>query len=287
MENRKPSPNYVPVLAYQNPRFVESADARTLRILSEYVEPLSRLRRAGVQHTVVFFGSARVLPRDVARKALQELESKSKNGASPDLAAQLKRARMAVHMSRYYEDARELAKLVTRWSLSLKNGKHFLMVCSGGGPGIMEAANRGAFEAGGKSIGLNILLPQEQSPNPYITPELSLLFRYFFMRKLWFAQPSKALIVFPGGFGTMDEMWEFLTLIQTHKMGHHVVILLYGSKFWKRAINFGWLLEAGTVEQDELKFIRFADTPQEAFDLLKGELSRLLGVRQYIKHPFI
>src|SRR5690242_1424722 len=144
MENRKPSPNYVPVLAYQNPRFVESADARTLRILSEYVEPLSRLRRAGVQHTVVFFGSARVLPRDVARKALQELESKSKNGASPDLAAQLKRARMAVHMSRYYEDARELAKLVTRWSLSLKNGKHFLMVCSGGGPGIMEAANRGA-----------------------------------------------------------------------------------------------------------------------------------------------
>jgi uncharacterized protein (TIGR00730 family) len=255
--------------------------------LSEYVEPLSRLRRAGVQHTVVFFGSARVLPRDVARKALQELESKSKNGASPDLAAQLKRARMAVHMSRYYEDARELAKLVTRWSLSLKNGKHFLMVCSGGGPGIMEAANRGAFEAGGKSIGLNILLPQEQSPNPYITPELSLLFRYFFMRKLWFAQPSKALIVFPGGFGTMDEMWEFLTLIQTHKMGHHVVILLYGSKFWKRAINFGWLLEAGTVEQDELKFIRFADTPQEAFDLLKGELSRLLGVRQYIKHPFI
>jgi uncharacterized protein (TIGR00730 family) len=287
MENRKPSPNYVPVLAYQNPRFVESADARTLRILSEYVEPLSRLRRAGVQHTVVFFGSARVLPRDVARKALQELESKSKNGASPDLAAQLKRARMAVHMSRYYEDARELAKLVTRWSLSLRNGKHFLMVCSGGGPGIMEAANRGAFEAGGKSIGLNILLPQEQSPNPYITPELSMLFRYFFMRKLWFAQPSKALIVFPGGFGTMDEMWEFLTLIQTHKMGHHVVILLYGSKFWKRAINFGWLLEAGTVEQDELKFIRFADTPQEAFDLLKGELSRLLGVRQYIKHPFI
>ena len=151
----------------------------------------------------------------------------------------------------------------------------------------MEAANRGASEAGGKSIGLNIKLPMEQQPNPYITPELSMLFRYFFMRKLWFAQPAQALIVFPGGFGTMDEMFEFLTLIQTHKMGHRVNIFLYGSKFWKRALNFGWLLESGTIGSEDLKLIRFVDSPQQAFGILKDELGQRFGLRPVIKHPFI
>jgi uncharacterized protein (TIGR00730 family) len=287
MANEKKGPVQTPDLAYRNPRFMESSDARTLRIVGEYLEPQARLRRAGVQHTVVFFGSAQIPSRDVALHRLRELESKGKDGSSAAHAAQLKKARMAVQMSRYYEDARELARLVTRWALSLKNGSRFLVVCSGGGPGIMEAANRGASEAGGKSIGLNIKLPMEQKPNPYITPELNLVFRYFFMRKLWFAQPAKALIVFPGGFGTMDELWEFLTLIQNHKIGHQVSIMLYGSKFWKRAVNFGWLLEAGTIDEDDLKLIRFADSPQQAFEILKRDQGRILGVRPVPKLPFV
>jgi uncharacterized protein (TIGR00730 family) len=277
----------VPQLAYRNIRFMESSDARALRIVSEYFDPLARLRRAGVQHTVVFFGSARIQPREDAVKDLKVLEAQAKAGGTGVTRAALNAARMNVQMSRYYEDARELAKLVTRWAGKLHNSPHFLMVCSGGGPGIMEAANRGAAEAGGKSIGMNIKLPMEQSPNSFVTPELSMLFRYFFMRKLWFAQPAQALIVFPGGFGTMDEMWEFLTLIQTHKMGHQVTILLYGSKFWKRAINFGWLLETGTISHDDLNLIRFADTPQHALSILQEEIGQRLGVQSILKHPFI
>ena len=179
---------------------------------------------------------------------------------------------MDLHMSQYYEDARELSRLVTAWALSLQHDSRFLVVCSGGGPGIMEAANRGASEAGGKSIGLNIKLPAEQQPNPFISPQLGFLFRYFFMRKLWFAQPARALIAFPGGFGTMDELFEMLTLLQTHKMGHRVTIVLYGSDYWKRAINFDYFLEAGTISEEDLKLIRFADTPQEAFEIIKEDL---------------
>lgn len=283
---RKSSPNAEPPLAYESRRFMESGDARALRILAEYFEPQVRLRKARVDNTVVFFGSARLLSQDVAEQTLHELETKNHSSESAATQAALKSALMAVEMSRYYEQARELARLITRWSLSLGRGKHFLAVCSGGGPGIMEAANRGATEAGGLSIGLNIKLPYEQKPNLYITPELSFLFKYFFMRKLWFAQPARALIVFPGGYGTMDEMWEFLTLAQTHKMGHHVIILLYGSDFWKKAINFQWLIEAGTVTEEELKLIRFVDTPKEAFELLKWSLRRNRAMRAAFRHPF-
>ena len=274
----------MPLVAYQNHRFLESGDARTLRILSEYLEPQSRLRRAGIQHTVVFFGSARIGPREVALQKLRELESRSESGGTHTGAEDLKNARMALHMSQYYEDARELARLVTEWALSLQNGSRFLVVCSGGGPGIMEAANRGASEAGGKSIGLNIKLPAEQRPNPYISPELGFLFRYFFMRKLWFAQPARALIAFPGGFGTMDELFEMLTLSQTNKMGHRVAIVLYSSKYWKRAINWDYFLEVGSVSEEDLKLFRFAETPQEAFAIIKENLSRILNVRP--KHRF-
>jgi len=284
-DTKKPSPPApLPQLAYHSDRFLESGDARTLRILAEYLEPQARLRRAGVQNTVVFFGSARTLPREEAARRLRDLESRRRSAIPP---AQRKAARMALQMSRYYEEARELARLLTQWSLSLRNGSHFLVVCSGGGPGIMEAANRGAAEAGGISIGFNIKLPTEQQPNPYITPHLSFLFRYFFMRKLWFAQPSKALVVFPGGFGTMDEMWEFLTLTQTHKLGHRAAILLYGSKFWRKVINFEAMLEAGTIEEDDMKLIRFADTPPQAFRILKKHLSRELGLRGVAKRPFV
>jgi hypothetical protein len=287
MANGTKADAQMPQLAYRNLRFMESADARALRIVSEYFDPLARMRKAGVQHTAVFFGSARIQPREVAVEKLQELELRSKQGSPPAPPAEIKRARMDVHMSRYYEDARELARLITQWAGTLHGNPRFLTVCSGGGPGIMEAANRGASEAGGKSIGLNILLPQEQVPNPYAPPELSMLFRYFFMRKLWFAQPAQALIVFPGGFGTMDEMWEFLTLIQTRKMGHQVTILLYGSKFWKRAINFGWLLETGTITKEDLKLIRFVDSPPQALGILKEEIGRRIAARHIPKHPFV
>lgn len=275
-----------PQLAYKSEKFLDSHDARTLRILSEYLEPQVRLKRAGVQNTVVMFGSARILPNDVAAQRLREIEGRSKT-ANPPSAAELKAARMALHMSQYYEAARDLSHLITQWSQSLKNGSHFLVVCSGGGPGIMEAANRGAHEAGGISIGLNIKLPMEQSPNPYITPHLSFLFRYFFMRKLWFAQPSRALVVFPGGFGTMDELFEFLTLAQTNKLGHQAIILLYGSKYWRKMFNFQVMLDTGTISEEDLKLFRFADTPQEAFGILKKQLSHELGLRSAPRRPFV
>ncbi|HXH50661.1 MAG TPA: LOG family protein [Terriglobia bacterium] len=280
------TPSRLPKLAYRNERFMDSADARTLRIAAEYLEPQVRLRRAGVQNTVVFFGSSRVLPHNKARERFRELMARARSGGPAPTSEEMCAARMALKMSRYYEEARELARLITTWSLGLKNGKHFLVVCSGGGPGIMEAANRGAHEAGGVSIGFNIRLPMEQNSNPYITPELGFLFRYFFMRKLWFAQPSRAVIVFPGGFGTMDEMWEFLTLIQTHKMGHRSTILLYGSKFWKKAVNFDWLREAGTVTAEESKLIRFVDSPREAFETVKNSLTRQLRLKIARRFPF-
>jgi uncharacterized protein (TIGR00730 family) len=193
---------------------------------------------------------------------------------------------MSVHMSRYYEEARHLARRITEWSLSLGRGSHFLVVCSGGGPGIMEAANRGAAEAGGLSIGLNIKLPHEQEPNPYVSPNLNFLFKYFFMRKLWFAHPARALIVFPGGFGTMDELFEFLTLLQTRKMGHQAFILMYGSDFWKRAINLEWLVEAGTLTPHERRLVNVVDSPEEAFEVVKRKLRRNRAMRAALRHPF-
>jgi uncharacterized protein (TIGR00730 family) len=288
-------------LAYENHRFMENVEGRPLRILAEYLEPRARLAREKIENTVVFFGSARTLPRDVATENLRKLEAAMQDrggSASPgaglpnnhangqDEAKLLKAARMAVEMSRYYEESRELSRMITAWSLSLQKGKRFIVVCSGGGPGIMEAANRGAAEAGGVSIGLNIKLPFEQESNPYVTPQLNFLFKYFFMRKLWFAQPSRALIVFPGGFGTFDELFEILTLIETHKLGHHAIVLLYGSDYWKRAVSFDWLMETGTISADEMTCIRYADTPQQAFDILTRDLRRNRAMRAAFRHPF-
>ncbi len=274
-------------LAYHDRKFLESPDARALRIISEYIEPQVHFQKAGAVDTVVFFGSARILPRNVAVRHLRDVEHRHKNGSKADLQAARKRARMDVHMSRYYEAARKLAGMITEWAKKTNKPSRSLLVCSGGGPGIMEAANRGASEAGGKSVGLNIKLPMEQTPNPYISPDLSMLFRYFFMRKLWFAQPAQALIVFPGGFGTFDEMFELLTLIQTRKLSRPVTILLYGSKYWKRVINFGYLVEAGTISSDDLKLIRFVDSPKQAFDILRDELGQRLGLLPAVKHPFV
>src|ERR1700679_814383 len=222
-------------VAYLNEEFLNSPDARALRILAEYLEPLSHFRRQKVRDTVVFFGSARI----------------KEDGP----------------LSQYYQAARELAKLMTEWSMQFDQGNYRFVVCSGGGPGIMEAANRGAADAGGKSIGLNIGLPFEQFPNPYITPELSFEFHYFFMRKLWFAYLAKALIVFPGGFGTLDEMMEMLTLSQTKKLAKKIAIVLYGSSYWREVINFDALVRHGTISAKDLELFRFVDDVETAFEI--------------------
>ena len=263
-----------PQLAYLNPRFMQSHAARSLRIGAEYLEPQVRLLRARVENTVVFFGSARLLPRALAEERLAELQARATSDGPAPAAAEMKAALIAVEMSRYYEEARQLAKLITRWSLSLGQGKHFLVVCSGGGPGIMEAANRGAYEAGGKSIGLSIELPHEQFANPYISPELSFNFHYFFMRKLWFAQIAKALIVFPGGFGTMDELWEMMTLLQTGKLAKNNLILIYGRKYWDEVLNWKAMVRWGTINEDEYKLLQFADEVDEAFDIIRAGLEK-------------
>jgi len=242
-----PAPDDGPMLAYRNPTFIDSDDARPLRILAEYLAPLHAFEQQRVHDTIVFFGSARIVP------------------GGP--------------FGRYYDEARELARLITEWSMSTEGPEHRRIICSGGGPGIMEAANRGARDAGGRTVGLNIGLPQEQRPNPYITPGLSFEFHYFFMRKLWFAHLARALVVFPGGFGTLDEMTEILTLQQTGKLDRPILILLYGTAYWKEIINFDALVKHGMISPEDLSLFEYADDPQTAFDLLKA------GLMMYAMQP--
>jgi uncharacterized protein (TIGR00730 family) len=261
-------------LAYQDPIFMESLPARPLRILAEYIDPINRLRKANVGDTIVMFGSARIQPRDRAIAQLQKLRQEARGRRSGEWRTKLSAAKSIVGMSRYYEEARELSRRITSWSMTLGSHPKRFVVCSGGGPGIMEAANRGAAEAGGSSVGLSIQLPHEQRPNPYITPELNFCFHYFFMRKLWFAQMAKALIVFPGGFGTMDELWEVLTLMQTKKMSSHHVILIYGRKYWHKVVDWRHMVRTGTVSEREYKMLQFADTVDEAFNHVRGEMEK-------------
>ena len=240
MQNQVPPKTDRRPVAYLNEKFLTSPDARVLRILAEYLEPFAHFRREKVRDTVVFFGSARL----------------TEDGP----------------LARYYHEARELARILTSWADQFTNSTYRFVVCSGGGPGIMEAANRGAHDAGGKTVGLNIGLPFEQLPNPYITPELCFEFHYFFMRKFWFAYLAKALIVFPGGFGTMDELMELLTLTQTEKLAKKMTILLYGSEYWKEIINFDALVKYGMISPEDLNLFQYADDPQSAFELLKTGL---------------
>jgi uncharacterized protein (TIGR00730 family) len=257
-------------LAYLNREFLESAEGRPMRILSEYLEPLRRFRRERIQDTVVFFGSARVTSRERAERALHDLDGPGRTAAgNGDAVAQ---ARRALDWSRYYEDARTLARLLTSWSLTLDTTYHRFVVCSGGGPGIMEAANRGAREAGGKTVGLNIRLPFEQGANPYISRNLHLEFHYFFMRKFWFAYLAKALVVFPGGFGTLDEMFEILTLAQTEKLSKKIEVLLYGREYWDRVLHLEPMVDAGAIAPEDLDLFTWVDSPQAAFDALKSHL---------------
>jgi uncharacterized protein (TIGR00730 family) len=261
-------------LAYENKKFLNGPDGRILRILAEYQEPLARFRRERIQDTIVFFGSARFHSRSEAEQALQVLEKPySATPAPPEEQARLRRAKADVEMARYYEDARRLAFLITKWTRSINQPRHRFVISTGGGPGIMEAANLGASEAGGKTIGLNINLPFEQMPNPYITPELNFEFHYFFMRKLWFAYLAKALVVFPGGFGTFDELFELLTLAQTEKLAKRICIVVYGKDYWDRMINFGALADAGVISPNDLDLFHWANTPEEAFECLKEDLT--------------
>jgi len=230
------------LVAYKNDGFLDSPAARSLRILSEYLEPLDHFRREQIRDTIVFFGSARI----------------TEDGP----------------MGNYYRDARELARRLTEWSDNVTNSTSRFVVCSGGGPGIMEAANRGAADANGKTVGLNIGLPFEQLPNPYITPELSFEFHYFFMRKFWFAYLAKAMVVFPGGYGSLDELMEILTLVQTKKLNKKIIIVLYGSQFWKEVINFEALVRHGTISPDDLNLFEFADDVDTAQRILQEGLMK-------------
>jgi uncharacterized protein (TIGR00730 family) len=256
MEDRPKNHSERRPVAYLNEPFLNSPDARAIRIIAEFLEPLAHFRREKIRDTVVFFGSARI----------------TEEGGP---------------LSDYYQDARKLASMLTSWAEQFTNSTHRFVVCSGGGPGIMEAANRGAAEAGGKTVGLNIGLPFEQFPNPYITPELSFEFHYFFMRKFWFAYLAKALVVFPGGFGTMDELMELLTLTQTQKLAKKMTILLYGSKYWKEVINFEALVRYGTISPEDLNLFEYADDPQTAFEILKRDLEKWAAQPESLETPSI
>jgi uncharacterized protein (TIGR00730 family) len=258
-------------LAYMNREFLESDDARPLRILAEYLEPLRRLKEQNIQDTVVFFGSARVHSRVNATRALDRLKRRSAPRTAANLEL-LKRSRKAVAWSRYYEEARELAGRLSKWSRSLESPRHRFVVTSGGGPGIMEAANRGAHEAGGKSIGFNIRLPFEQGANRYITPGLHFEFHYFFMRKFWFAYLAKALVIFPGGFGTLDEMFEILTLAQTQKLSKQLGVFLYGREYWEAILDLKPMDDWGAISPSDLDLLKWVDTPDEAFVQLRDHL---------------
>src|ERR1700719_3508500 len=261
-------------LAYKNEPFLNSPDGRILRILAEYQEPLSRFRREQIQDTVVFFGSARFQGGDAARNNLTTVEKNDAQIPALQHENSLKRARAAVDMARYYEDARRLAFLLSEWSIQIPARRHRFVVTTGGGPGIMEAANLGAYEAGGKNIGLNINLPFEQDPNPYVTPSLNFEFHYFFMRKFWFAYLAKALVIFPGGFGTLDELFEILTLAQTQKLAKKILVVIYGSEYWKRLINFDAMIDAGTINASDLDLFHMADSPEAGFEYLRDCLTK-------------
>src|SRR6266404_3158934 len=259
-------------LAYLFPEFLESDEARPIRILSEYLEPLRRFKDERIQDTVVFFGSARIDSRERAERALQTLRARGVPNADEQYQRELRKSRKALEWARYYEEARELARLLAAWTLSLQSEHHRFVVTSGGGPGIMEAANRGAREGGGKTIGLNIRLPFEQGANPYITDGLHFEFHYFFMRKFWFAYLAKAIVMFPGGFGTLDELFEILTLVQTDKLSKKIGVVLYGREYWDEILDFKPMAEWGAIADQDLKLLHYADTPQDAFEQLRDHL---------------
>jgi uncharacterized protein (TIGR00730 family) len=269
------TPRSKPQKAYKNLEFLTSPEARVVRMMAEFLEPQRRLRKAKVTDTVVVFGSARIRPRRETARELARVRAKSagRKRATRAMLRELRSAEIAHELSRYYDDCGELTRLLTVWSKRLTPANRFV-VCSGGGPGIMEAANRGASLAGGKTIGLNISLPFEQYPNPYITRGLDFEFHYFFMRKFWFVYLAKALVIFPGGFGTMDELMEVLTLLQTEKIRKKVAVLIYGTEYWSKILDFEAMAEYGMISRSDLNLFQFADTPREAFEKLRDFLTK-------------
>jgi uncharacterized protein (TIGR00730 family) len=263
-------------LSFLNPQFLKSVAARPVRILSEYLEPAERMRRARIRDTIVFFGSARALSPEEAERRMAGLRDEIERAgeATTELEAELWRAESAVRMSRYYRDAMELSRRLTEWTKSLTGDRHFI-VCSGGSGGMMEAANRGAVMAGGRTVGLHIDLTTGEIVNPYVTSELLFRFHYFFMRKFWFVYLAKALVIFPGGFGTMDELFEVLTLIQTKKPRKTMPIILFGAEFWNEIINFDALLKWGMISASDLRLFITTDSVDEAFNYLKNRLEEL------------
>jgi uncharacterized protein (TIGR00730 family) len=257
-----------PVKAYKDIDFLTSADGRTIRLLAEYLEPQSRFRKAKVKDTIVFYGSARIPSRKDALAKVKKLKKRKKVNE-----AELDAALTNLEMSRYYEDTVNLSRMLTKWSMGIDE-IHRFVICSGGGPGIMEASNKGAKLAGGKSIGLNISLPFEQEPNPYITDALNFEFHYFFMRKFWFAYLAKALIIMPGGFGTMDELFELLTLVQTGKIKKKMPIVVYDKKFWEDVFNFKELGKKRLVDPEDLKLFHIAESVEDAFNFVKSNLEK-------------
>ncbi len=258
--------------AYKNLKFLNSSSARTIRILSEFYEPESRFKKNNIVDTIVFFGSARIKSK---KSALEELKNfKTMERKSSGYEAKLKRLEANLIMSKYYEDAVELSKRLTSWSISLPTDEHRFIICSGGGPGIMEAANKGAKLAKGKSLGLNISIPYEQFVNKYVDPEFAFEFHYFFMRKFWFVYLAKALIVFPGGFGTLDELMELLTLIQTGKVKKQMKVIVYDEKFWNKVINFDALIEMGTISKGDLKLFEFSNSVDDAFNKITKHFAK-------------
>ena len=277
-DGKRPRPQHAPKAPHEDRAFMSSTPARPIRILAEYLHPLAQLKKEGISDTIVMFGSARIESYETASARYNRLKNMKTSRMSKESLKHhhvaLREAKSALEMSRYYEEARQLSHKLTTWALSLGPRPRRFVVCSGGGPGIMEAANRGAFEAGGKSVGLSIELPHEQFANPYISPELSFNFHYFFMRKLWFAQIAKALIVFPGGFGTMDELWEMMTLSQTGKMPKHTLILIYGRKYWNDVLNLKGMVRWGTINQEEYDLLQYADNVDEAFEVIRSGLEK-------------
>lgn len=260
-----------PEKAYKNPDFLTSPAARTIRILSEFYEPQDRFNKNNIYDTIVFFGSARLLSLKDAKKNLREVKKlEGKRGYKAKLAE----AEKLLSMAHYYEDAVELSKRLTKWNMNLPVEEHSFTVCSGGGPGIMEAASKGAKLAGGRSIGLNISIPFEQYVNHYVDPELAFEFHYFFMRKFWFAYLAKALIVFPGGFGTLDELMEIITLLQTGKIKKEMKVVVYDEAFWKKIVNFDGLIEAGVISKGDLNLFNFANSVDEAYELVTKHLEK-------------
>ncbi len=249
--------------AYEDLDFLNSSDARILRILAEFLEPQKEFKKHKIIDTIVFFGSARLKSKKEAAAELNKFNTI--NPKTPKLAEELRKAERVLHMSKYYEDAVELSRRLTEWSMSLETFANRFIICTGGGPGIMEAANRGAKLAGGYSVGLNISLPYEQFVNKYVSRDLSFEFHYFFMRKFWFAYLAKCLIVFPGGFGTMDEFFEMLTLVQTSKIKKKMLLVVYDEKYWRNIINFDGLVENGTINKSDLSLLTFCNSVDEAF----------------------